>query len=354
MGNVMKKIADINISTPDKGVEIAKSLFSPHKTTEITTAKTLYLSQQGKIYYEKKEELGSIDVITTINTKKKKNYVSKQIAQQLKQSQKVTLTLTNNIIITEPHLHRSETLKRKHVELGTETLKYFYIKPIHKSKCDISFLKPRSIFEDELDQLQILDQKIHDITKQFSLSTILKPTNYLDEFDKFICKKANYNPQFTYDLPSNESIIMWQDAIKRLGDIHQGGTLLKSPIATLLYEKIDEVRDKIELIKAYKEQKFSKINKYNQQIYGQIQSNLLKEAEDVVNHHKPFKKKHMGKKINASTFISILSRHMKELNIKGCSIILDPINSARVSIIKAKKLVISVSPRAFFRENEIQ
>jgi hypothetical protein len=98
---------------------------------------------------------------------------------------------------------------------------------------------------DELDQLQILDQKIHDVSRQFSLSKILKPTNYLDEFDIFITKRGKYNPQFTYDFPTNKSIINRETDLQHVRDEHHDGTLLQSPFAQLFYDKIKELRNKI-------------------------------------------------------------------------------------------------------------
>ncbi len=350
--SILSKIEDLNISTPEKGVEIAKSLFSTEKSTEIPTAKIIYLSQPWKVNYIKQDESGDFDVIASINTKKKRNYISKSLASKLKQSQKVSLELSNGIIIREPNLHKSLTIKGNHVQIGTETLKNFYIKPIHKSKIDISFIKAQSVIADEIDQIQILDQKIHDITKTISISTILKPSNYLDEFDKFITRRGKYNPQFTYAFPSNKKINEREYNLKKLRETHKWGQLLKSPFVVLFYEKILETFNKIELVKAYKNQEFEEIEKNNKLLYGAI---------DTVIAEKSFEKlskidKNSNAKESIYTAQSLkdeLKKYIKEQKIKEVNIIITPSIQARVSVVTTPKTVIKINSHINFSEKDL-
>lgn len=349
--NILSKIEDLNISTPEKGVEIAKSLFSIEKTTEIPTAKTVYLSQPWKVKYIKQDDSGDFDVIASVNTKKKRNYISKSLANKLKQSQKVSLELGNGIIIKEPNLHKSLTIKGNHVELGTETLKSFYIKPIHKSKIDISFIKQDSIISDEIDQIQILDQKIHDITKTISLSSVLNPTNYLEEFDKFITRRGKYNPQFMYSFPHNKKINEWEYSIKKLRETQKWWQLLRSPFAWLFYEKILENINKIELIKAYKSQDYELIEHCNKTLYEPIQDTIVKQSIQKLNQ---IEKISNPKELiyTAQWLKEELWKYVKDEKIKEVEIIITPSIQARVSVVTSPKTIIKINSHMKFSEKD--
>jgi hypothetical protein len=44
------------------------------------------------------------------------------------------------------------------------------------------------------------------LDKRVSLTSALKPINFLEQMDKFIEMKGDYNPIFTYDFPDEEKI----------------------------------------------------------------------------------------------------------------------------------------------------
>jgi hypothetical protein len=49
---ILKKIKDLNIQDPEKGVEIAKTLFSKESSDLIKQQKILYLSQYAKLVFK--------------------------------------------------------------------------------------------------------------------------------------------------------------------------------------------------------------------------------------------------------------------------------------------------------------
>ncbi|NCQ81217.1 hypothetical protein GW750_00080 [bacterium] len=60
------------------------------------------------------------------------------------------------------------------------------IKSVHKTHAKSKFFGSDKIFSHELDELQIFDQKLHDLYKRVNLKKCLKPSNYLEEFDMFV------------------------------------------------------------------------------------------------------------------------------------------------------------------------
>jgi hypothetical protein len=104
--------------------------------------------------------------------------------------------------------------------LGANTLKNYYIKPVHKSHANIKFINPKNILDAEIDELMILDRKLQDIAHNVSLLRILFPVNYLQEFDTFVSCNAKYNPIFTYNFPSFKNLTLWKSQLHQLRDEH--------------------------------------------------------------------------------------------------------------------------------------
>jgi hypothetical protein len=135
-------------------------------------------------------------------------------------------------------------------------LENYYIKPIHKSRVSTKTINPDTIIEDEIVSLKVLDEKISIINKQLNLAQILRPINYLDEFDKFVSYHGDYNPQFTYDFPTYKELHSLTDQIKELDVKYRQKEYFDSSFSNIFFEKLDEMEIKINLIKAYKKQNF--------------------------------------------------------------------------------------------------
>ncbi len=264
---VLSKIIDLKITTPQKWVEIAKSLFSVQKQSVVSKSKIVYLSQKWVINYKNWDENIATDVIVGVTTNKKRNYISNKLYTKLKDVNTTSLSLSwTEILFKKLVFYNSNTLTWNRIQLWSSVLEKYYIKPIHKLHPSVNFLNPERFLTDELDSLQILDQKIQEINKKIKLTKILKPINYLDEFDKFISKGGKYNPVFKYDFPSNEEFVQWETELKKLRDEYQHWNFLHSDFANLFYKKIDELEYRSKLLKAYKKQDFGQILAWNQKL----------------------------------------------------------------------------------------
>jgi len=84
---VLEKISDLKIHDPEKGVEIAKSLFSTEMNNP-NVGKILYLSQNAKLTFKNKETENALDIIVEVNLNKNDNYIAQHVAEQLQQGQK--------------------------------------------------------------------------------------------------------------------------------------------------------------------------------------------------------------------------------------------------------------------------
>jgi hypothetical protein len=61
-----------------------------------------------------------------------------------------------------------------------------------------------------------------------------------------------------------------------------GNFNLKSTFARLFEEKLDELLLRIDLIRAYKKQKFDLILKYNEELFGKLDQDLLRLAKEKI------------------------------------------------------------------------
>jgi hypothetical protein len=129
-------------------------------------------------------------------------------------------------------------------------------------------LAPDATSGDDIVQLQLLDERLYELSKKISLTRILKPLNYLEEFDTFIQYKGRYNPRFSYRFPSKKLMIQRREILQRLKDEYRSSVMLVSPFGQMLYDKMDELSTQLSLIQAYKDQNTVKIIEHNEYLYG--------------------------------------------------------------------------------------
>lgn len=127
-------------------------------------------------------------MVIVAKPQRSRNYASLEIIDAIKNADQVHLKV-GNTVLKDVSLYGSDRLYGHRIELGTQVLKNYYIKPIHKSHANIKFINPKNILESEVDDLMILDKKLHDIAKHLPLLKILFPTYYLAEFDTFISQR---------------------------------------------------------------------------------------------------------------------------------------------------------------------
>jgi hypothetical protein len=347
----LDKITDLDISTPQKWLEIARSLFAPIKDTSIPQSKVLYLSQKGTLSLTRDNETDDIDVVIVAKTQRSRNYASLEIIDAIKNADHVHLKV-GNTVLKDVSLYGSDRLYGHRIELGTQVLKNYYIKPIHKSQANIKFINPKNILESEVDELMILDKKLHDIAKHLPLLKILFPTNYLDEFDKFVSHRWKYNPTFAYNFPTYKEITAWKSALKELRDEHSGPRKLQSRFAKLFYDKFDEVEDKINLIYAYKKQDYTLIRQYNEKLFGAIDEQQVLQSQNLMHFRDPAMYA-ADQKISVAHMRQMIKNVFLKYWIKKYKVVLDSWLLWRISFLNARIPTIKLSPTFHWPEREL-
>ena len=350
---VLDKIWDLDIPTPQKWVEIARNLFTPAKDNSIPSSKVLYLSQRWVLSFAT-EDGGSndIDVVVLAKTNKMRNYTSLEIANDLKNAKHSHVKIWNTILKNIP-LYWSDRIYGHRIELGAQTLKNYYIRPIHKSHANIKFINPKNILESEVDDLKILDRKLYEIDAHLPLSKILFPTNYLDQFDKFISHNGKYNPVFSYNFPSFKEITAWKTELQQLQDEHKGSRALKSKFAQLFYDKFEDIDNKIELIHAYKKQDFDKILLYNQKLFGEIDPNQVMISQSLMYNAAYDAIYKNSATINALEVRKIVHDVMKRYGIIKYKIELHSSMLSRISFRNGRVPTIKLNPNALRKQREL-
>ncbi|AHB41343.1 hypothetical protein P148_SR1C00001G0552 [candidate division SR1 bacterium RAAC1_SR1_1] len=347
---ILEKIEDLNIQDPEKGVEIAKTLFSKESNDLIKQQKILYLSQYGKVIL-KNDDDETIDVIVEIDLNKQNNYVTPSIYDKIKQKSDFILDMyENDIILKKPKLIAKEQISENKIILGRKTAEKFLIKPIHKTFEKIEIISSDKLLPLETKELHIIDERLEKLSKRLNLSAKLRPTNYFNELDNFITRKGNYNPIFQYKRPTEEKILETKNDLEKL---QEKTNKLESPIKKLFLEKADELTNKLFLLQSYTKQNFKNIAIYNEKLFGSFDQELLKNSKEKVFSQKENNQEILGEPLKLSEIEQLIERYLAEKKIYGVDIVFSYDNLSRISVIMGKEIRISISKHGIFREKEI-
>lgn len=349
--NILDKIADLKIIDPEKWVEIAKSLFTPEKSDLLWQNKLLYLSQYANLIIKEKEEEEKFEVIVEVDLNKSWNFMSQKLFEKIKENKRERYLdlYENEIVLKKTKFSSLESLADNKIILGNKTASNYFIKPIHKALAKVDIVNPLCIEPLEVTELHIIDQKIEKISKRLNLSARLRPINYFSELDKFITLQGKYNPIFQYRRPKEEKLLKTKNEIEKLG---KQLLKLKSPFAKLFVEKLDELENRRNLILAYIRQDFDNIAIYNRKLFGEFDDELLKIAKEKVLDRNEFgyNKEILGKSLKLSEIEKIIEKYLIEKKIYWVDIIFSYDTLSRISVIMGKKIKISISKSAVFRE----
>ncbi|MCX6824118.1 MAG: DUF1704 domain-containing protein [candidate division SR1 bacterium] len=353
--NILDKIADLKIIDPEKGVEIAKSLFTAEKSDLLGQNKLLYLSQYANFIIKEKEEEEKIDVIVEVDLNKSGNYMSQKLFDKIKENKRERYLdlYENEITLKKAKFSSLESLADNKIILGNKTASNYFIKPIHKTLAKVDIVNPTYIQPLELNELHTIDQKIEKISKRLNLSARLRPINYFSELDKFITLHGKYNPIFKYKRPEEQKLLQTKDEIMKLQE--QLGKLT-SRFAKLFVEKLEELELRRNLILAYSKQDFENIAIYNTKLFGEFDNELLKASKEKILDRQEFgvKKDVLGKVLKLSEIEKIIERYLIDKKIYGVDIVFSYDALSRISVIMGKQIKISISKSAVFKEEGLR
>jgi alpha-L-glutamate ligase-like protein/uncharacterized protein (TIGR02421 family) len=241
----LEQIKDIVVKTPEKGVRVAKDLFSVKdtKTKEINNKKVITLIEDVELIKGNNKHIlkAKIDPYKTDAEICSKVCKDIGIIPSEKNSAKIKLTLKGEKIIT---IAKVKPIKGYDLILGNKEIQNFYLKPIipvKKYKLDKPKAKKKDkdfFYVPQIDYGQV-DFEIANIHKNIKFLLKVRPNNHNIEINKFKADPS-YNPQFKYKLHS-EFIF---ESINKLENIKTDDT----PLGILFQQKIQELKDTIQTI----------------------------------------------------------------------------------------------------------
>lgn len=344
--NALKKINGLKIYTPEKGIEVSKALFSTKKT-QVGKENILYLSQMGTI---KNQDQTISDIVIKLNLNTKNNYISKSLAKDIPTHWTELILEESWIRIKNISFLGDEEIKKNEIHLGTKVSKNYLIKPIHKIKKIKNIINPEYLNLDEKSSLLHIDQTIHMIGKRLILSSILKPTNYLDELDTFITNKWKYNPKFNYKRPKEELINTQKTKLLQLQRQLQE---IKSPIKKIFETKIEELLYRTNLIQAYSKQNYKKILFYNKKLFWDFSPELINYAK-VKSFETESDPELLGAYLSISQIRKKVEEVVSEKWFNNVDIVISPTNLSRIAIVKGQIPKIKILEGAKIRTLELK
>lgn len=354
----LNRIKDIHISTPEKGVEIAQTLFSRHKAHVVTASKILYLRQEGKCIFTDAWVRHEYDVDVFVDMHKKHSYMSPFLYWVYTENKERNCTLvigTDGIRFDTIKWKQGEGEEKFKVVLWQDAVANYFIKPLEQVQIVTDFISPKHLQKWELDHLHVLDKKLGKIWRMLNISRILKPVNYLDQLDNFITWGGAYTPTFTYMWPSDKRLQGIQDDLDRLQEEYFGANPVQSSFAHLFEEKLQELYVKLDLIQAYKYQDYTTIKEANTRMYGPLSDACMQEAKHIVFSHEHDQESYdLWRVLSWWEIKHRVQQYLRDKWLDEVRIQYDQSNLARMSVSKWSSIVIKISPQARFYERELE
>lgn len=342
----LDKIKDIKVKEPEKWVELCKSLFSIKSNNSISSSKVLFLSQ---LAYIKNKELQK-DITLDINLNSTKNFISNDLKNFI--SNDFEIFINKNISFKNIKFEIDKSLYNK-ICFWSEIVKDYYIKPIS----NLIIIENKvfdTINKNELTLIKELDEKLSNIDKKINIWKILKPINYFEEFNNFVKLWWKYNPIFQYDFPKNDFLNSLEKELYNINETYFKKWLeLKSKFATLFVEKIEELKNKMILIKSYKNKDLENIEKYNEKLFWKLNKDLEKISKEKLFYKKD--EQVLWNKVDSIYFSKYIRSFLEKNQIKhNIEINLTQTNFSRISVSRKKnKIEINIWENEIFYEKEL-
>jgi len=295
----LQRIEGVKVTSPIKGVRIAKDMFGNvvEKEIEQLSGKQVIGTSEDIEIIRKN---GITPVKAKIDTTTEISQIDTKLAKQLgltennpnydpeKLKLKVKLSIKGKRIQTILKINKVKSEEK--MILGTRDLKNFLIdSSIIAEKIDNNMLKT-NITKDgkkqtqehkiiinkqaKIQQNKKIDRDIIEIDKAIKLLYHLKPINLEEETEKFF-NKRNYNPQFEYPQLKFDPL----ELVEKLNKIQNEIENDESEIGKLFQNKIEEISTKIELLESINETTFTE---NSIKLYGEPSKEEVKECKKLL------------------------------------------------------------------------
>lgn len=287
----LERIEGIKVTTPAKGIRIAKDMFGNVIEKEISqkTGKEVIGTEEDVEVILKE---GTVKVKALINTNKGRTTIDESFAEEMrlleddeayndeKSTLKLKFSIKNQRHQTVADIEKMKDDKYKLI-IGARDLKGFLIDP---SK--LSQIQQEKKETENTDKAQIkkdinyyeIDQKLVSVAEKIKLLYHLRPTNLEDEKNKFF-KDFSYNPQFTYPKLRFDPA----ELIEEINNIETDQSIL----GTIFSAKKEELLKQIDLVTSIGEESFTE---KSIKLFGEIEQETVEEAKNKLAEIGPIQK----------------------------------------------------------------
>jgi alpha-L-glutamate ligase-like protein len=338
----LRKIEDLRIMTPEKWVEIAKSLFHTDPISPTPEKEVLHFVQKWRIN-EKEGEI-QCDLMSQISR------ISPALVPPI--GEKIHIHTSTGVEIYLSEFHPDATLPDNTVILGKNILDHYLIDTTPEKNINTSHVWS-TWQKDILD----LDRDVFLTSRRINLSSVLKPDNYSEELHRFINASGQYNPQFLYHFPHEEK---HSDILSSIDTLQNKAYSLKKSgllIADLYIEKLEEMQNKLEFLKACWLWDFPEKYKYNELLFWKTHEDLFQLAREkslqipLWNEDKAII---LGKILDITEIISQIHLYFESHKMRKVPIIIENGNLSRISVSYGKEVRIKVSKNAIIHQKELE
>ncbi len=282
----LERIEGVKVTTPAKGVRIAKDMFGniiEKGIAQISGKQVISTSEKIEII----QKQNTIQIAAKIDTSKKISILDEETAVKSgllenendyddeKSTLKLKFTLKGKRIHTIVEIEKIPNKEYKMI-IGTRDLQEFLIDTnLNQEKKEQKSIKvenhhPHAENNPQKINFYEIDQKVIHIDNKIKLLYHLRPINLESEKKKFF-KNINYNPEFEYPTIKFDAITLL-DELNRI-------TTDSTPLGKIYEEKKMEIIKKINLLESMDEENFTK---YSIELYGKPTTEEYEECKKLI------------------------------------------------------------------------
>lgn len=246
----LDQVNDIKITSPEKGVAIAKALFGETGVN---------IAGKKMIHYLSRATIRSHEIIVKVAPELPKSQISPDLKKKFTKNSLIQFSAGVTLTLDEiPVL--SENTEKNTLWLGANDLEDVIVVP--KVAPNFESTQQSTRFSAEVISL---DEKIQTLSKKLNLSAMLKPNNFDAELSKFLEAPQQYNPVFEYSFPDEQK---YEEITQMFSDIETDmARLTHKNIAKLFRDKISELKDRFSLVMACKYEKYEEVYLANMRLF---------------------------------------------------------------------------------------
>lgn len=285
----LDKVEWVDVSSVEKWVRIGRDLFSwdiEEKIKSLSGKKIVGQREYLKIVHNEK----ILNYIADIHISKGDSFISQSFLEEILKieiGQKTRVKLECEILGIKKNIsfkissrQREETTEN--IRLGTNALKWFLVDPFKYKKwenpllIDFQHLKGKNtaISKTHESQLLTLDESLMRIDKKLLMLKYITPTNIDSERQKFIEKSGDYIPKFEYrEIPFDIEELEHELKLIEIPDI---------PLSGLYDKKQQEIYNKLQFFRAFRDQDTSDMTLYSKKIFGDITEQNFINSKDII------------------------------------------------------------------------